>query len=1063
MRQIAYWARQRWQQFYGRQLMWVMLLGLLLSALCMMGLVLGSALLLTQVGPQGLPWVYVSLGVVSLPLYVGLAQIVDRVSRPRLLQGSLLGAIVALGLALGSLALWPSQAGVYIALDVGLYSLWILLLEVLFPSWVTDYFTALDWQRYSTAIRIAIALGGLLGGGSMALLARWWAPTQLLWLVICMALGAIALVTFLARRLEPLPTTVAQGPTPQPFTRSALANYPIIPLLAASTFLTVVLYCLGEYLYLGAYAQTMTDAATLTQFLGQVRMLNNVIPLVVLYGITQPLLHRFGVVLMNLVYPLTTLGAFAGLELSPTLMTALFANLNNDGLEDSLNQPIAILNYNAVPYAWVGRVRALCHGLMYSLGLMLAGGMLALLQHQFTRTQVVAVGLGASLFFLGLRYGMSRSYLRSLLRLLQAQRLDWEQVRRSVPQLPQQYHLQVDELLHSSDRQDQLLGVTLAARLEQPQSLLPELLTLAALAPPESVLERRLRRFFREHPHPTVGAALIQVLPKATRQQQQLALEALIRRNTSIPRAVLEPLLSSIDPTVRGLSYVAAQRLNWQAVQDSTVCEELPVESRLTVLQVIRATGDRRLIALVQRLIEDQTLAVLRAGLDTLAVLTNPGERSVSALAQRELSTFDPLIRALNMQLLGQLQSPQFLLDVAVGLEHRQLSVRLWAAQALAQYGNKSLRFAKAYLYSPRLEVVAAAIATLGRVKTKAAIELLFNFLTPDYRRLKQLHLWQQLLPHSHPDEVRLHHLIADAQTRIFERVWMVLKALEDNSSLLRDLEPFLHSGDARLKASAIERLASGRWRRFVLPLLPLLTQDLQAPDPQTQLTPRQFAPKPPTTAELIRQLWRSDDRWLRLGALLWLSNHGQPIPEPLCIDANPLVQRVAIALSTGAQEDLPENDWFLKQLFFLKQFTPFGRLTLDELEVINPLLNQRDFRQGEVICSPQNYRAQIYIVSQGQVAFTPLDSRLGPGEIFGVLTLWDTASWQQTVIAQTDCCVLTLSELHCKDLIDRCPRILWCLVGLRDRLDCYRPPNPQQAPLLSSPSSSLKFSSGFS
>ncbi|NEO86282.1 MAG: cyclic nucleotide-binding domain-containing protein [Spirulina sp. SIO3F2] len=1047
MRQIAHWVQQRWQQPFGRKLIWVMLLGLLLSALCMMGLVLGSALLLTQVGPQGLPWVYVSLGVVSLPLYVGLAQIVDRISRPRLLQSSLIGAIAALGLALVSIELWPDQPSIYIAIDVGLYSLWILLLEVLFPSWVTDYFTALDWQRCSTAIRIAIALGGLMGGGGVAILARWWAPSQLLWGVVLMAVGAIALVTDLARRLEPLPATATSTPEPQPFTRAALAAYPIIPLLAASTFLTVVLYCLGEYLYLGVYAQTIADAATLTQFLGQIRMLNNAIPLVVLYSITQPLLHRFGVVVMNLVYPLTTLGVFMGLGISPTLMTALVANLNNDGLEDSLNQPIAILNYNAVPYAWVGRVRALCHGLMYSLGLMLAGGTLALLQHHFTRTQVVAVGLGASLLFLGLRYGMSRSYLRSLLRLLQAQRLDWEQVRRSVPQLPQQYHLQVDDLLQSGDRQDQLLGVTLAARLEQPQTLLPDLITIGETATPDSALARRLRRLFREHPHPAVGQALIQMLSTTTRQQQQLALEALIRRNDPIPRSVLEPLLSSIDPTVRGLSYLAAQRLDWRAVQDSTVCEELPVESRLAVLQVIRATGDRRLISLVQRLIEDQTLEVLRAGLDTLAVLTDPGERSVSALAQRELSTFDPLIRALNMQLLGQLQSPQFLLDVAVGLEHRQLSVRLWAAQALAQYGNKSLRFAKTYLHAQRPEVVRAAIAALGRVKSKAAIELLFNFLTPDYRRLKQLHLWQQVLPQSHPDEVRLHQIMADAQARIFERVWAVLKALEGNSSLLRDLEPFLHTGDARLRASAIERLASGRWRRFVLPLLPLLTQDLQ---PEAERHPPELTPKPPTTAELIRQLWRSDDRWLRLGALLWLSNHGQPIPEALCTDANPLVERVAIALRVGDQEDLPENDWFLKQLFFLKQSTPLGSLTLDELEVINPLLNQRDFRQGEVICAPQRYRPQIYIICQGQVALSPLGLTLGSGEVFGVLTLWETATWQQTVTAQTDCCVLTLSELHCKDLIDRCPRILWCLAGLRDRMDCYRLATPLQTTLIS-------------
>ncbi|MEM8643151.1 MAG: hypothetical protein AAGG51_30695 [Cyanobacteria bacterium P01_G01_bin.54] len=1095
MRQIVRWIGQRWQPSRGSRwvgsllldgkLRGILLLGLLLGSFCIMGLVLGSALLLARVGTGGLPWVYGCLGMVSLPLYLGLAQVVDRIARPRLLQGSLVGAIAAIALMLMSMARWPDASWVYIASDVCLYSLWILLLEVLFPSFVTDYFTALDWQRCASRLRIAIALGGLLGGALVALLVRWWSPAQLLWLLMLIALGTIALVAQLAQTLEPLSAAEPTRDDPHPFTRQAIADYPIIPLLAASTFLTVVLYCLGEYLYLGIYATALPNATHLAQFLAQIRIVNNVIPLLVLYGLTQPLLHRFGVVWMNLAYPLTTLAAFLGLAISPNLAIALLSNLNNDGLEDSLNQPIAILNYNAVPYHWVGRVRALCHGLMYSVGLMLAGSSLALLQQSFTgspltQLQVAAVGVGASLLFLGLRYSMGRSYLRSLLQLLRAQRLDWEQASASFSQLPQQYSLQVDELLHSDDHQAQHLGITLASRLRQPQHCLPDLWALVAIAPAHSTLTRRLGRFFWEHTHPAVAQYLRDKLMTATVPQQQLALEALIRRNEAIARPQLAELLTSVDPTVRGLSYLAAERWageDWDAAQDSTVCEQLPLASRLTVLRVIRATGDRRLIPLVQCLIEDQTLAVMRAGLETLAVLAAPGEPSITALAQRELSTFDPLIRALNMQLLGRLQSPQFLLDVAVGLEHRKLSVRLWSAQALANYGNKSLRFAKTYLYASRPEVVSAAIAALGRLQSKAAIETLFNFLTPDYRRLKQIQIWHQALPqppHADADEIRLHQLLADAQERIVERVWLVLKVLEGNSRLLQELEPFLHNGDVRLRASAVERLASGRWRRFVLPLLPLLNP---------QATPAtQPLDAPPGRLDLIQQLGCSDDRWLRLGALLWLANHGHPIPAELCTDPNPLVQRLASALQSGQQEDLPENDWFLNQLFFLKQATPLGILSFEELEMINPLLNQQDYRQGETIFSPLNGSPpngsfpdgpvqnkafqnsapqpgapQLYLMVQGQVRLKPLNLTLTSGDVFGQLTLLGTAIWQPgaiapdqqySAIAQTDCCLLTLSELRLKELIDRCPRILWCLANLNEHWADY-PSGATQTPIL--------------
>ena len=142
----------------------------------------------------------------------------------------------------------------------------------------------------------------------------------------------------------------------------------------------------------------------------------------------------------------------------------------------------------------------------------------------------------------------------------------------------------------------------------------------------------------------------------------------------------------------------------------------------------------------------------------------------------------------------------------------------------------------------------------------------------------------------------------------------------------------------------------------------------------------------------------------------------------------------MAESLRSGAQEDLPENDWFLKQLFFIKESTPLGILSLDELEIINPLLNQYDFRQGEILCSPEHVHAQLYIMYQGYVQLQPLDLSLTVGDIFGVATLWNPKSWPQTVTAQTDGVILMLSQPRIQDVIDRCPRILWCLTQLRDR-----------------------------
>lgn len=1044
------WYTTLWGTATAQKLTQLLLLSVTIATLSIMGLVVGSSLFLTTVGPQGLPVAYVAMGIVSLPIYLGLSQIVDRVDRPRLVR-IVLGMAIALTVILRLLLYLGKNPGHWLnyLLYIGFYIQWILLLEVLLPSLVTDYFTSLDWNRYAAWLRMAMAVGGVVGGGLATGLARWWATVDLLWVLPLLAAVAAAQVWGMERSLHPIENPNDESTTEGPrLNWAALRAYPIILFLAASTFLFILLYCMAEYLYFAVYLDYFDISAAspqgnrdeLTQFIGTVRMINNVIPFVVLYLVTQPLLNHWGVGVMNILYPLLTLGAFGGLAYQFTLPWALWANVNNDGLDDSLNQPIHSLNYNAVPYGWVGQVRAISNGLAYALGLAAAGLLLMAAQWGLTPVQIARGGVVFSGVFVLVRYGMGRSYVRSLLQMLRTGRVQWEEVGAGMGRLPKQYSGQIDELLTSGDRSSQILGLALATRLHNPQDCFPEVEPLLATTDP--VLRRNLIRFFSQNPHPTLSHYLYRHLESDHHTEDghsshlPLILEALLARRAALTEAQLTRLLDCPDTTVRALTCVAvaAQENSQFAPQCQQLWQRpLDEQERLTVIGAIGHTHNPRLIPIVQQLLAEGSVEVVRAGLETLARLARPGETALVALVERELTTFDPLVRAIALQLVGVLQNPRLLLDVAVGLEHESLAVRLWAAQALGNYGNKSLRVAKVYLASRRFEVVEAAIAAIGRINSRQASDTLYDFLRPDYQRAAQIQQWLLQLPDDQPIWRVVQVMLADAQERIIARVFAVLRAV-DREGLLHRLEKALHDRDRRRRANAIETLAAGPLRRFIVPIMTLLeTEDRLSPAPNANLLTKR--------GPLIQALLDSDDRWLRVAGIFVQSQQQQPLPEALAHDPNPLVQRLAISLRDSQQTTLPDEDWFLKQLLFLKTQSWLQSLSLDELETINWAFNQRDFRAGEVICAPPEdqsakvnpHHQQLYLIYDGDVLLASHGVILTVGEGFGVMHLWEDTVVQFKAIAHTECSLLSLSRSRFNRLVDRCPRLLGCIAQVAD------------------------------
>ncbi|MCW6038470.1 cyclic nucleotide-binding domain-containing protein [Spirulina subsalsa FACHB-351] len=995
-------------------------------------LTLGTSLFLHRAGAAYLPLSYVLMGILSIPIYGGLSQIVDTTSRPKLCR-ILLGVAIAFSF-LAWFLLPLDTLPIYYLIHIGLYVQWILMTEVLFPSLVSDYFTSLDWKRYTPILRMANAVGGLLGGALLSGLVSWVSPQDvLLYLPLCY--GVMIGQLFYLEKTE-TPLEVCHLQPPESLLKSLnhlpdlLSKYPIIGFLCSSTFLFILLYSFAEFEYYSIYSQTFADDQDLTRFLAIVRVVNSILPLVLLALVTKPLIRLLGVTGISLIYPLTTLASFGGLVWQGNLGTAVFANLNTNGIEDSLNQPIQSLNYNAVPYALVGRVRVIGNGLFFALGLATAGVLLQLCQLFLTPLQVGYGGLVLSGAFFVLRYQMGKSYLQSLLTMLRTGVVKVKDVQEGL-RLPGSYREQIQNLLTSEERSDQILGLELATRAEASQQFLP--LVQPLLNTTDEAIRQAIITYFSERRRPEMVQYLRELLRAEGAESRLFALEALIASDYSFSPSELEQLLASLNPQIRALVCVAA--VGRQEIELQQICREMwlsPLETatQQTIIRTVRRTQNRQFIPLLQTLLADAPTEITRQGLEALTRLARPGDLALGKWAEPYLAESDGLVRAIALKLLGIIRHPDLLLAIATGLNNEDLNVRMWAASALASYGNDGLKVANIYLNSTRSEVREAAIASVAKVRTPQATHLLYQSFKPHYQLLQQTERWLSQMPLDAPMWEQLAVIIQDYQQRLLHRVLYLLSCL-DREGTLRDIRQILHSPDPRLQANAVETLLSLKHRRFVLPLVPLLEHHL--PSRSDRLL------EPET---LLKEVLAAPDRWIRVGGLFVISQnlpqYRSLLRESLLTDPDPLIQRLAYSLTLGYQENLPDNDWFLHQIFFLKETPFFRHLFLEELLALNPILDQKSYTPSSIIYTSHTSKPGLYLVESGRVemrvgeGFGVLESVISRGQTFCEMSLFDDSPTPQQggiprrfAIATTPCTVLFLSRQKFERAINTCPRLL--------------------------------------
>ncbi len=1064
----------------------ILFLSLAAAIMTMNGLAftVGSSLFLTYAGSENLPFSYILMGALSIPLYGGFSQIVDRFNRAQLFRYMLLFTVV-----FSLLLRFLLNAGIeekvgglslYYVMFIGFYFQWEMHTDILFPSLVYDYFNTLDYKRYASFLAMAMAAGGLIGGGMTSLLAKYFSTEDILLAVPVVCAIALAQLTYLDNSFQQFNSFLGGGNKHKDTQGGFLAElktfpnlvkrYPIIIYLATSAFLVIILATIAEFQFFSIYSTSFPNEQKLTTFMGQMRIINNLVQFLVLYFLTQPLVQRLGVGPMNLAYPLTTVLSFLGLGINFCLPAAIVSHVNKEPLEFSINKPIYTLNYNAVPYRFVGRIRALNEGLFSGMGLSFAGGLLWICQSLLNPRQITVLGLTLSGLFLGVRYQLGKTYLQSLLTLLRSESIKLDDLGDGLTQLPAKYLSEVRSLLSSPHFDRRILGLELASRLDDPSQVLEE---VDALISQEDAIARRALVKFLSVRHPDISRYLGSLLTCNSFPLQLIALEALIASqqsltNSEIRRILRITLLKTITTIseanhspesenqlrqvmrekaqIQALVCLAAINSGNQNPEIQAVCErvwlsKLHSSTQITVIRAIKSAKNRALIPLLVQIIQDASDAVKRDGLEALSSLALPEDTYLADLAVQQLSSRNSLVQAAAFNLLGVLRSPQAIDRVVAGLKHNSLAVRLQAAEALARYGEAGLPLAQGLLQSPRLEVVEAAISALAKVGTSRAEDILYDYFKSDYRLVGRTIQWQQS---SQSPSQPLAIAIQDYHHRLTHRVLYVLSCL-DHSGTFSYVRQILHKTDVRTRAAAVEALASGRHRRFVLPVIPLLER-LGTEEPLTVKSPGINHQGISLTPLHWLEALKSGDRWITIGALL--TAHPEFVAENLPdiqqqqIFTDSLVQEVLSYVTSLPQPPKAATEFFIYGVLFLKTVPLFSRLFLDELLLMHRSLTREEFPPGAKICIPGQILTKMYIVYQGSLVLipekliperpdsSPATSKIGATECIGEMALLQDEPLQMTVMAETDTVLLTLGRNKFEQLIEVCPRLLTCLSG---------------------------------
>lgn len=971
-----------------------------------LGLAGSEALFLSRVGIGHLPVTFIAASALTVLGSLAYATGVDDKRNDTYFVQMLLGAAVVLVLGSFAAARWDWVLFVLFCL----YYLTYAVFQNHYWTFTGDYFDTLTAKRLFPLFTVGASVGGFIGGILATAVSRFAGPEALIagWGVALAAAAALLLVgKRQLRRWGPLTLQESDETSWEGMRgavrymrRSSLSRW----LLVSAASMVLALF-VSQYLYSAILVKAFPTADSLAAFLGIYLTVTNLLEVVIEVAIAPGLIQRVGVASANLVHPVLTLVAFAGLGISPGLNAALGARVNRELLENALAGPVRNLVYNALPARFRGRVRAFLEGIVVYSGMTLAGVVLMLSAGLLSPLQLSIIGTMMAILYLLANLQVRQEYLVTLVAELKAGRLDLDEVGDEIGKWEAARLAELWQgFLQEDAERPSSAAVQLAPKLAR-QGITDPL--VGAAGHPSPVMRRAILEALRQAPRasrlvdpmiaglqdpvPEVRLAAVDglaaLVPDLRRQDRT---DAQIQRL----RAALKPLAEDPSPPVRARAALLLGA-SGRGVLEAMVRSQ----DRAEVLAGL-AILERDQSALALERVRDEVPDIRAAALERLSLLERPVPLEMAEVAL-DLRHQEPRVRRAAVKALGSYGDPHARAMIASALGDPSRDVRRQASDELGASGEDGMNAAEAYLYADAASTVEAALSAVGRSGSNRSREILTGALQERVRES-----WKDLLAlHVLPLEgdVPLQFLRAalhDAANRSRILAFRILELLED-SSVMRSVEKVLRFESARSRADALEIL-SNLGDREAASLLVLMLEEGPLEDKIS--TVARFVPPPPGPDTVLEEARISGDRWIRM----------------------------AVAGGSAITGEGLSREEKMERLLILRRVPLFAHMTLEQLEAINQIIKEVQYLAGEVIFREGDVGSELFLLVEGEVRIlknygTPQElllSSLQGVSYFGEMAILDDEPRSASVVVSKDARLLSLEGERLKELIFQMPEI---------------------------------------
>lgn len=380
----------------------------------------GDALFLKRFGVQYLPQMFFFTSILLVSFSAIYASYADRINHSRLFK--ILLTLIAGAVVLNWAGMHASSAAWPYAVYFLVYAVASEIVYIHFSLYASGLLDVGQEKRVMPVIGASARLGAVAGGIALGLGASYW-PLENMAVAWALTMGLAGVtvhwhhrkeIVFPARhRYRPPWTDLKEGLR---FARRSA----FLKTAGVGLFLVIILISLQDYISSVIFTTHFGDENELAAFFGWFFAATNLAVLFLQLLTTNRLLHRFGLKVVSLIFPLSTLISFLVLLISPSFVAAIIARFNYVGMLHAFRNPAANISYNALPNYMQGRARALSVGLILPLGLAVAGILLLVVQHLNLRA-LAAFGCLLSVSYLFLKIRKVRLYGVALIQLIQQQ------------------------------------------------------------------------------------------------------------------------------------------------------------------------------------------------------------------------------------------------------------------------------------------------------------------------------------------------------------------------------------------------------------------------------------------------------------------------------------------------------------------------------------------------------------------------------------------------------------------------------------------------------------------